>query len=60
MKRDEFIKLLSGQGCILLRHGGRYDIYMNPATGQKQPIPRHAEIDDDLAKHILKFIGLKR
>jgi mRNA interferase HicA len=32
---------------------------MNPSTGQKQPVPRHAEIDDALAKHIKKYLGIK-
>jgi hypothetical protein len=27
-------------------------------TGQKQPVPRHAEIDDALAKHIRRRLGL--
>jgi len=26
----------------------------NPATGKKQPIPRHNEIDENLVKHIIK------
>jgi hypothetical protein len=31
------------EGCILLRPGSRHDIYINPKTGQKQPVPRHTE-----------------
>ena len=27
------------------RHGSRHDIYRNPVTKQKQPVPRHTEID---------------
>ncbi|MCL6613299.1 MAG: type II toxin-antitoxin system HicA family toxin [Firmicutes bacterium] len=60
MKREELIRELTSQGCILYRHGARHDVYLNPATGQKQPIPRHTEIDDALAKHIIKYLGLKR
>lgn len=59
MKRSELIRQLEQQGCVLLRHGGRHDIYVNPATGQKQPVPRHNEIDDHLARHIRKYLGLK-
>lgn len=59
MKRDDLIRQLTNRGCILIRHGARHDIYLNPATGQKQPVPRHAEIDDMLAKHIKKYLGLK-
>ena len=59
MKRSEFIRQLTREGCLLDRHGAWHDIYLNPATGQKQPVPRHTEIDDALAKHIMKYLGLK-
>lgn len=59
MKRSEFIRQLTREGCVLERHGARHDIYRNPATGQKQPVPRHTEIDEALAKHIKKYLGLK-
>jgi mRNA interferase HicA len=59
MKRQELIRELREAGCVLLRHGARHDVYLNPATGQKQPVPRHTEIDDALAKHIKKYLGLK-
>ena len=58
MKRTELIRQLQQQGCRFYRHGGRHDIYINPVTGQKQPIPRHSEIDNALAKHIKKYLGL--
>jgi len=54
MKRKDFIKRLTDSGCILVRHGSRHDLYKNPATGKKQPIPRHNEIDENLARHIIK------
>ena len=59
MKRTEFIRELRAAGCELLRHGARHDVYVNPATGQKQPVPRHTAIDDALTKHIKKYLGLK-
>jgi mRNA interferase HicA len=58
MKRSELIRQLNEAGCVLVRHGSRHDVYGNPATGQKQPVPRHREIDDALAKHIKKYLGL--
>jgi predicted RNA binding protein YcfA (HicA-like mRNA interferase family) len=58
LKREELIRLLLAAGCILHRHGGRHDIYLNPRSGQKQPVPRHREIDDALAKHIRKYLGI--
>ncbi len=54
MKRKDLIKRLTNSGCILVRHGSRHDLYKNPATGKKQPIPRHNEIDENLARHIIK------
>jgi predicted RNA binding protein YcfA (HicA-like mRNA interferase family) len=59
MKRKEFVHQLRKDGCILLRAGARHDIYINPSTGMKQPVPRHTEIDNNLAKHIRKYLGLK-
>ncbi|MBI5017937.1 MAG: type II toxin-antitoxin system HicA family toxin [Deltaproteobacteria bacterium] len=59
MKRGELIRQLTEAGCVLHRHGGRHDVYLNPATGQKQPVPRHTEIDDTLARHIKKHLGVK-
>ena len=59
MNRKQFIKQLLRDGCELLRSGSKHDIYINPETGQKQPVPRHTEIDDALAKHIRKYLGLK-
>ena len=54
MKRKDLIKRLNDSGCILIRHGSRHDLYKNPATGKKQTVPRHNEIDENLARHIIK------
>ena len=54
MKRAELIRQIKKLGCTLIRHGGKHDWYQNPETGMCQPVPRHDEIKDHLAKHILK------
>ena len=54
MKRRELIKKIEEIGCIFIRHGSRHDWYQNPKTKVCQPVPRHKEINDTLAKHILK------
>lgn len=59
MKRRQFIRQLLKEGCVLLRHGARHDIYLNPATGRKQPVPRHSEIDERLVRHIRRQLGLR-
>jgi len=43
-------------GCVLIRLGGDHDWYQNPSTKVSQPVPRHREIADTLAKHILKML----
>ncbi len=58
MKRKELIRQLVAGGCVYLRPGANHDIYMNPKTRQKQPVPRHTEIDNALAKHIKKYLGV--
>ena len=59
MKRNEFVKQLIKNGCVLLRSGKKHDIYLNPSANKKQPVPRHTEIDNKLVKHIRKYLGLK-
>jgi mRNA interferase HicA len=56
MKRKDLIRAIEAIGCILIRHGGRHDWYQNPETKILQPIPRHSEIKESLAKHILKML----
>ena len=56
MKRKELVKRLIEAGCVFVRAGGRPDLYLNPKTGKKQTVPRHREIDEILAKHILKYL----
>ncbi|MGD0201116.1 MAG: type II toxin-antitoxin system HicA family toxin [Bryobacteraceae bacterium] len=54
MKRQHLIRRLKEAGCVLVRHGSRHDWYRNPRTGISQPIPRHREINENLAKHVLR------
>ena len=52
MKRRDLIKKLEQNGWYFLRAGNNHDIYTN---GKRiEPIGRHTEIDDELAKRILK------
>ena len=57
MKRVDLIRQLRDKGCELVRHGEKHDWYRNPRTGVSQPVPRHTEINENLAKHILKKLG---
>jgi mRNA interferase HicA len=57
MKRADLIKEIERKGCVFVRHGGNHDWYQNPNTRISQPISRHREIVDSLAKHILKMLS---
>lgn len=59
MKRKEFIRELQRAGCDLARSGARHDISVNPRNGLKQPVPRHTEISDVLARHIRKYLAIE-
>lgn len=57
MKHRELVKLLETNGWYIKRNGGNHDIYTD---GRKiEPIPRHPEINERLAKSIIKKLGLK-
>lgn len=57
MKRKDLIKLLEKNGWSLKRHGGDHDIYSK--DGRRETIPRHSEINEQLAKAIIRRRGLK-
>lgn len=56
MKRRDLVARLEQAGAVLLRHGAKHDIYHNPQTGRTEPVPRHREINELLAKKILKSL----
>lgn len=60
MKRKDLIQRLQKAGCELLRHGGKHDIFHNPTTGMSQPVPRHREINEILARKIIKDLSPDR
>jgi mRNA interferase HicA len=57
MKRTDLIRKLEDDGCVLVRHGGNHDWYRNPKTGMSQAVPRHREVNEFLAQHILKKLS---
>jgi mRNA interferase HicA len=56
MKRADLIRKIERAGCVFMRHGAKHDWYENPRTRASQPVPRHNEIADTLARHILKML----
>ncbi len=57
MKRVQLVRTITRNGCVLIRRGAKHDWYQNPDTKVSQPIPRHTEIADSLAKHIIKMLN---
>lgn len=57
MKRRDLIKKLESIGFTLYKHAANHDIYIRGT--HKEPIPRHTEIGEGLAKSILKNNGYK-
>jgi predicted RNA binding protein YcfA (HicA-like mRNA interferase family) len=57
MKRKDLIKLLEKNGWYFKRNGANHDIYTNGKV--IEPIPRHTEINEKLAKAIIKKLGLR-
>ena len=56
MKRVDLVKTIERFGCALVRHGAKHDWYRNPSTGVSQPVPRHREIKESLARHIIRML----
>lgn len=56
MKRKELINRLLKNGWWLERNGANHDIYTSGI--RREPIPRHNEIDELLAKAIIRRQGL--
>ena len=57
MKQRDLIKKLEQAGFVLEEHGGNHDTYVRGKD--KEHIPRHREINERLAKSIMKKWGLK-
>ena len=54
MKRKELEKALIKRVWWFFRHGGRHDIWTD--GNRQEPIPRHAEINEKLARSILRKV----
>jgi mRNA interferase HicA len=52
MKRRELERRLRGLGWSLLRHGARHDVWSDGE--REEAVPRHGDIDEQLARAILR------
>jgi hypothetical protein len=54
MKKTLLLKTIKKYGAIFVRHGKKHDIYQNLRTGEFEQIPRHSDIEENLARDIIK------
>lgn len=52
MKQRDLIKKLEDAGFVFERHGSNHDVYVRGT--EKEEVPRHKEIDERLAKAIIR------
>jgi predicted RNA binding protein YcfA (HicA-like mRNA interferase family) len=57
VKRQKLLKEILKRGAVFVRHGARHDIYENPRTNTSTQIPRHADVNELVAKAIIKFFS---
>jgi mRNA interferase HicA len=56
MKRIDRIRQIDSAGCVLVRNGAKHDWSRNLKTGVAQPVPRRREIDERLARKIVRVL----
>nr|UVY36977.1 MAG: toxin [Bacteriophage sp.]UVY68833.1 MAG: toxin [Bacteriophage sp.] len=56
MKQRELTQRLENGGFVFERHGAGHDIYVRGT--QRETVPRHKEINEQLARAILRRNGL--
>ena len=56
MKQRDLIKKLEKGGFVFERHGSDHDIYVRGSG--RESVPRHTEVNETLAKAILRRRGL--
>ena len=60
MNRQLLVSHLEKMGCELLREGGKHSVYVNRQKKKVTTVPRHREIDENLAKRIFKDLGIPK
>ena len=60
MKRRDLLRHLEQHGCEFLREGGSHTVYINRAAKKASTVPRHSEINQDLARKICKDLDVPR
>ena len=60
MKRIDFLRHLHKEGCTLMREGANHSVFFNAMTRRTSTVPRHNEIDNNLAQKICRDLGISK
>jgi predicted RNA binding protein YcfA (HicA-like mRNA interferase family) len=60
VKRRDLLRHLEQHGCEFLREGGSHTLYINRTAKKASTVPRHGEINQDLARKICKDLDVPR
>ena len=58
MKLNALLKHLRRHGCYFKREGRSHSLWTNPATGETEAVPRHAEVPNVLAHKICRGLSV--
>lgn len=58
MKRRALIAHLVKHGCVFVREGAKHSVFFNPSVRRISTVPRHADINDFLARKICRDLGV--
>ena len=58
MKRNDLLRHLRFNGCVLKREGRAHSLWLNPRNGRVEAIPRHLEISNQLAMKICRSFSI--
>ena len=57
MKLRDLVRRLDDEGCVFVRHGANHDWYRNVITGAMDAVPRHREVEEHLARAIIRRLS---
>jgi predicted RNA binding protein YcfA (HicA-like mRNA interferase family) len=58
VKRRALLRHLEANGCEVLREGGNHTVVVHRGNRKISTVPRHAEVNDFLARKICKDLGV--
>jgi hypothetical protein len=60
MNRRQLEEHLRAHGCVLHHHGAKHDIWINPTSLAKAPVPRHNQVKRGTARSVCDSLGIPR